>query len=94
MLRNALEATDAGGTVTVSWDCKSSGITFSVHNNTVIPQNIQLQIFNRSFSTKGNGRGLGAYTMKLLCARYLRGRIWFESTPETGTTFFAAFPIR
>ncbi|MBK8046925.1 MAG: hypothetical protein IPK16_07250 [Anaerolineales bacterium] len=53
---------------------------------------IQLQVFQRSFSTKGNGRGLGTYSMKLLTERYLQGEVGFVSTPESGTTFFARFP--
>ena len=32
-----------------------------------------------AFSTKGRGRGLGAYSMRLLSERYLRGRVgWRE----------------
>ncbi|MFA7348153.1 MAG: ATP-binding protein, partial [Desulfurivibrionaceae bacterium] len=52
-----------------------------------MPENVQLQIFQRSFSTKGTGRGLGTYSIKLLGERYLKGRVSFTSTPEKGTTF-------
>lgn len=38
-----------------------------------LPLLVQLQIFNRSFSTKGKGRGTGTYSMKLLTKRYLKG---------------------
>lgn len=68
-------------------------VTFTVQNPTYMPRNVQLQIFNRSFSTKGKGRGLETYSIKLLSERYLGGRVWFESTPEAGTTFYAAYPI-
>ena len=52
-----------------------------------MPANVQLQMFQRSFSTKGRGRGLGTYSVKLLTEKYLQGRIAFTSTSEAGTTF-------
>ena len=66
---------------------------FFVHNAGVIPREAQLQIFNRPFSTKGNGRGLGTYSVKLLTERFLRGRVRFVSEPPQGTTFFVDVPI-
>jgi sensor histidine kinase regulating citrate/malate metabolism len=47
-----------------------------------------MQLFQRSFSTKGTGRGIGTYSMKLFGEKYLEGRVDFESTRENGTTFF------
>jgi sensor histidine kinase regulating citrate/malate metabolism len=55
---------------------------------------VQLQIFVRSYSTKGKGRGLGTYAMKLFTEKYLGGRIDFESRPETGTTFRVELPLQ
>ncbi len=93
MIKNALEASVPGSTITLSFTTDAEMVVFSVHNSTYIPRDIQLQIFNRSFSTKGAGRGLGTYSMKLLTERYLGGRVYFESTPEAGTTFYARYPI-
>ncbi|MFN8529594.1 MAG: ATP-binding protein [Anaerolineae bacterium] len=93
MIKNALEASHEGDAITVGYTSDAHEVTFSVHNPTYIPHNHQLQIFNRSFSTKGSGRGLGTYSMKLLSERYLRGRVSFESTKENGTTFYAKFPL-
>lgn len=93
MIKNALEASEPGSRVTLSYTADTETVVFSVHNSTYIPRDIQLQIFNRSFSTKGTGRGLGTYSMKLLTERYLGGRVYFESTPEAGTTFYARYPI-
>jgi CheY-like chemotaxis protein len=53
---------------------------------------VQLQIFQRSFSTKGSGRGLGTYSIKLLAERYSKGRVSFATSPEEGTVFSAACP--
>lgn len=93
MLKNALEASQSGQTVTFSFTESNSVIEFAVHNPAYIPQDIQLQIFQRSFSTKGSGRGLGTYSMKLLSERYLNGRVDFESSEENGTTFYARYPL-
>ncbi len=87
MVKNALEATPDGGTVSLGIREQGSGVQFWVHNPGFIPRNQQLQVFQRSFSTKGRNRGLGTYSMKLLAENYLGGRVWFESSPEEGTTF-------
>ena len=57
-----------------------------------MPADAQLQVFQRSFSTKGDGRGLGTYGSRLLTERYLGGEIGFESTESTGTTFRVSLP--
>ncbi|MGE0019966.1 MAG: ATP-binding protein [Draconibacterium sp.] len=88
MIKNALEASASGSTVTLLCSKSGENIRFSVHNNTYIPRDIQLQLFKRSFTTKGVGRGIGTYSMKLLGEKYLKGNVGFESTEETGTLFF------
>jgi signal transduction histidine kinase len=92
MLSNALEASKPGSTVLAG--CRESGneVEFWVHNHGVMPREVQMQIFQRSFSTKGGGRGLGTYSMKLLTENYLGGQISFSSSPEEGTVFRARYP--
>jgi signal transduction histidine kinase len=93
MLKNALEATDVGGTVVVRCVCKEEQVTFSVHNPSVMPQDVQLQVFQRSFSTKARvGRGIGTYSMKLLGEHYLGGKVAFTSEESAGTTFTITLP--
>lgn len=94
LVKNALEASPAGGEVTIG--CRKVAgehLEFFVRNEGVIPRASQLQIFNRSFSTKGSGRGLGTYSVKLLAERFLHGRVHFVSSPEEQTTFFVELPI-
>jgi PAS domain S-box-containing protein len=93
MVKNALEATPPGQKVTLSCQREGEQVSFSVHNPGFMPRPVQLQLFQRSFSTKGTGRGLGTYSMKLLSERYLKGSITFETSPEEGTTFRAVFPL-
>jgi len=59
-----------------------------------MPRNIQLQVFQRSFSTKNvSGRGLGTYSMKLLGERYLGGIVDFRC--DNGeTTFHLKLPLK
>lgn len=93
LVKNALESSQPGETVTLG--CQADGLTveFWVHNPAVMPPEVQFEIFKRSFSTKGRGRGLGLYGVKLLVARYLRGAVSFTSTPETGTVFRIRLPL-
>ena len=92
MLKNALEATNPGETVTILARRNQNWLDFQVHNPGFIPEEIQMQLFNRSFSTKGEGRGIGTYSMKLLTEKYLHGKISFFSDPIDGTTFTASYP--
>lgn len=93
MLKNALEASSAEETIALGARCNQDRIELWVHNPGVMPKKSQLQIFQRSFSTKGKGRGLGAYSIRLLTERYLKGQAAFESTEEDGTTFFVSLPM-
>ena len=93
MLKNALEATPAGGSVTVGARRHPGGdAELTVHNTGFMPRQVQLQVFHRYFSTKGEGRGLGTWGMKLLAQEYLGGRVEFATNPVEGTTFSLFLP--
>jgi K+-sensing histidine kinase KdpD len=92
LLKNALEATLHGGTVLTGIENRGDNIRFWVSNEGVIPREIQMQIFKRSFSTKGKGRGLGTYSIKLLTENYLKGKAGFTSNKMSGTIFFVDLP--
>jgi len=92
LIKNALEACQPGETVTVGCSIKSGMVTFWVHNPGMIPTEVQLQIFQRSFSTKGPGRGLGTYSIRLLGEAYLNGEVSFTSSEKKGTTFRFELP--
>ncbi|WP_027714346.1 sensor histidine kinase KdpD [Desulfuromonas sp. TF] len=93
MIKNALEGSQKGETVSVGCRRSPIGVEFLVHNGAVIPKESQHQIFRRSFSTKGKDRGLGTYSMKLL-TEYLQGEISFTSQEEKGTLFVARYPLK
>jgi signal transduction histidine kinase len=92
MIKNALEACPPEATVTTGFRVSGDKVVFNVHNPGIIPPTVQMQIFQRSFSTKGEGRGLGTYSLRLL-SNYLRGEVSFISNEEEGTTFFASYPL-
>jgi signal transduction histidine kinase len=92
MLKNALEATAPGETVTLGCRLGMEQVELWVHNPGEIPEPARLQIFQRSFSTKGAGRGLGTYSIKLLGERYLGGQVSFTTSAAQGTTFRLRLP--
>ena len=93
LLKNALEASQTGETVTLGCRRNETDIVLWCHNEGVLTKEVQLQVFRRSFSTKGVGRGVGTYSVKLLSEKYLQGRVEFVSSPQTGTVFTLTFPI-
>lgn len=93
LLKNALEASHEGDTIKLGFKTGDNILTFWVHNPAFIPEEIQLQIFQRSFSTKGPGRGTGTYSIRLFTEKYLKGRCYFRSSETEGTTFFVSLPI-
>ena len=94
MIKNAIEASSDGDVITAGCKGDGSTVTFWVHNRAFIPKDVQLQLFKRSFSTKGLGRGLGTYSMLLLTEKYLKGHVSFTSIEDKGTTFTLAVPLQ
>jgi len=92
MLKNALEATSEKENVTLGARRDSDQVEFWVNNPAFMPRDVQLQVFKRSFSTKGAGRGIGTYSIRLLVSRYLCGSVDFESSQAQGTTFRVRLP--
>lgn len=93
MVKNALEATPMAEEVGLAFGKGNSATVFRVHNPGFMSRSIQLQVFQRSFSTKGKGRGIGTYSMKLLGEKYLKGKVWFSTSKQEGTTFFVSVPL-
>lgn len=93
MAKNAAEASSEQSTILITAYYTSNHGIFTVNNQGVIPEEVQHQIFQRSFSTKGHGRGLGTYSMKLFGENYLKGKVSFTSERESGTTFMIEIPL-
>jgi K+-sensing histidine kinase KdpD len=91
LLKNALEASEPNQIVTLELR-KNQSIEFIVKNMTYMPEEVEKQLFKRSFSTKGKGRGLGTYSVKLLTERYLKGAVHFNTDVNKGTQFHVLLP--
>lgn len=88
LIKNALEATKTNGSVMAGVKEAGDKIRFWIRNDEVMPEDIQLQMFQRSFSTKGLNRGIGTYSIKLLAENYLDGKVDFISNENEGTIFW------
>ncbi|MFW5500009.1 MULTISPECIES: sensor histidine kinase [unclassified Maridesulfovibrio] len=93
LVKNAIEASPANSTVEVLATTKNDNALFTVSNTGTISMTIAHQIFQKSFSTKGKGRGLGTYSVKIFTENYLRGRVWFDSSQDDGTNFYVKIPL-
>lgn len=93
LLRNALEAARDGDLITFFYHADATGRhVFSVQNPQVMSEAVRRQIFQRSFSTKGAGRGVGTYAARMLVERHLGGTIDYVTSPDKGTTFNVILP--
>ncbi|MCG8614612.1 MAG: HAMP domain-containing histidine kinase [Desulfobacterales bacterium] len=93
MVKNALEAESPDAIITMGADVQDNEIEFWVQNPCVMSEEARMQIFQRSFSTKGKGRGLGTYSIKLLGETYLGGNVGFASEEPDGTRFHIRLPL-
>jgi signal transduction histidine kinase len=93
LIKNAFEASPTGAVVSLQVKEDVPGhIVFEVHNDSVMPFEVKEQVFKRAFSTKGKGRGIGTYSVKLFAEQYLKGRVWFSSEEGKGTSFYVQIP--
>lgn len=93
MVRNAFEASGPGDAVKAWAEVSEPSVAFCVWNRAAIPAETAGRVFQRHFSTKpGEGRGLGAYSMKLVGEELLGGQVGFTTSEEAGTTFRFVLP--
>lgn len=94
MLKNAMEASSRGETIRMGLGDQGERAAIWVWNAAVLSDEAKLRMFQRSYSTKGKGRGLGSYSMKVLAERYLGASVSFVSEMASGTTFEVSLPKR
>jgi two-component system, NtrC family, nitrogen regulation sensor histidine kinase NtrY len=95
LLQNALEACHEQQTCVISLfeELQAGRILIRISDNGEgIPEQMQSKIFIPNFTTKSSGTGLGLAMSKTIVEQ-ARGRIWFETTEDIGTTFFVELPI-
>jgi two-component system, OmpR family, phosphate regulon sensor histidine kinase PhoR len=101
LLDNAIKYTPEGGRVTVSAVEKDSkDIQFSIEDNGIgIPKEDLSRIFERFYRVdKGRSKELGGTGLGLSIVKHLvqahGGRVWVESQPGKGSTFYFTLPKR
>jgi len=94
LVRNAIEATPAGGRVTIKTYGDHERVVFEVSDTGHgIPKDEIDRIFEPFFSTKQHRFGMGLSVVKQIVSEHL-GEIKVESEMGKGTTFRLTFPVR
>jgi PAS domain S-box-containing protein len=98
LVRNAVEASEAGDTVEISVRRNTEGeergsYLIDIHNSKAVPEDVRERFFDRyATSGKKGGNGLGTYIARLIAETH-NGRIWFETDEEQGTDVFVELPL-
>jgi len=92
LVKNALEALDSGGQVTLSSGTENNQVWFEVHDNGGgMPPEVVEKIFDPFFTTKEKGTGLGLAVINKIVTDH-HGEIAVTSSPEQGTTIRVNLP--
>lgn len=98
LINNAIKFTEPGGEVKIQVATESNDAVISVKDTGIgIPPEKQKEIFTmKTRSTYGTGKEKGIGLGLMMCKEFMdyqNGKIWFESTPGKGTTFFISLPL-
>jgi signal transduction histidine kinase len=92
---NAIESTEAGGSITISTALEPGGRNTRIDvrdTGTGIPPERLRQVFEPFFTTKESGTGLGLSIAHGIIVQH-NGRIEVASQPQQGTTFTITLPV-
>lgn len=91
LLSNAIDASPAGKTITLSIT-EGDPVHIEMHNHGAVPEEIRGTFFSRyATSGKKQGTGLGTYSARLI-ARTHGGDITFTTSESAGTSLFVTLP--
>ena len=94
LVKNAIEATPAGSSITIKTYGDDEKVVFEVSDTgTGIPKEEIDRIFEPFFSTKKHRFGMGLSLVKQIVTEHM-GEIKVESETGKGTTFRLIFPVR
>ncbi len=92
LIKNAMEATDEKGRITVSTGSRDQQVWFSVQDTgRGMPPEVLDKIFHPFFTTKDKGTGLGLAVIHKIITDH-RGTITVESAAGEGSTFTVRLP--
>ncbi|MEA9391300.1 sensor histidine kinase [Acerihabitans sp. TG2] len=96
LIENAMEALagQESAEITLSLHVRNDMLHCTVSDDGPgIPESLQEKIYQRGFSTKGNGRGIGLFLARQSVEK-LGGWLEYESEPGVYTQFYVTFPYR
>lgn len=98
LISNSLKFTPSGGKIVIDLKKSKENFTISVEDSGKgIPLELQSKIFDEEdiYSSSGEqiepGNGIGLKLCKYFVEKN-KGKMWFDSVPDKGTTFFVSFP--
>jgi nitrogen fixation/metabolism regulation signal transduction histidine kinase len=95
LIKNAIQSIppERDGVIKITMTVGGDKVTVTISDNgSGIPEELKKSLFIPNFTTKSSGMGLGLSIVK----RYVEnagGRVWFESEPGKGSTFFVELPV-
>ena len=99
LVENAIKFTPPGGMVTLRAKMVDGELVFEIQDTGVgIAPDLQTRVFDRFYraNQKGmehvTGSGLGLSLVKAVIENH-HGKVWLQSEPGVGTTFFVSMPI-
>lgn len=99
LISNAVKYTPREGTVEIYVEQKDQNILIKIRDTGCgIPVNVQGEVFKKFFRAENsksmdpNGNGLGLYITKSII-EFCKGKIWFSSEENVGTTFYVFMPL-
>ena len=87
-----VSATRQIGPIVAGHQCRSKQRRVVLRVRVVEQRLIQRQLSQHNLSTKGGGRGIGTYSIRLPTERYLGGKVMVTLAPEIGTHPELSFP--
>ncbi|MBX7124719.1 MAG: tetratricopeptide repeat protein [Cyclobacteriaceae bacterium] len=98
LIMNAIKFTDQGGTIAIESFQNEEMVTVAISDNGVgIDPDVQRILFDKTagYSSRGTANEKGTGLGLILCKEFVErngGKIWFESVPGKGTTFYFTLP--
>lgn len=100
LITNAIKYTPEKGSITITIGEKASDQLICVKDTGFgIPEKSKDKIFTKLYradnvvTKDADGVGLGLYITKSIIEQAAKGKIWFESAENKGTTFFVSLPL-
>jgi|GEM_PF-1208652 len=95
LIKNAVDALEEGGAITVRMKRRKDDIVLDVEDNGkgIAPSHMQ-RIFDPYFTTKKDSMGLGLYMSRIIVQKHMHGRLEAENLPDGGVRFRLYLPLQ